>query len=338
MATDPDRSELGLGTLQRIPLREVWANEASDFTPWLAKAENVKLLGEAIGMELEVEGQEQAVGDFSADIHCRDSLDDSAVLIENQLERTDHRHLGQLITYAAGLDAVSIVWIAERLRDEHRAALDWLNEKTEEDIKFFGLEVELWRIGQSQVAPKFNIVCRPNDWSRSVRNEAARVRTDALTEGKRRQLEYWTAFRDHVLESESALRPRKPRPNLAMHFALGRSGFRLAAVASRWDTLAETFSTHELRVQLVIGTKDARGFFDALMRDRDRIESDFGESLTWYKADGVERCRIYTRHTADLDDQTAWPKQHEWLRTNLESMDRVFRPLIGALESNLIEE
>ena len=156
-----------LGRLERVDLRDVWQTEDQDFTPWLAQDENIGILGETLGMELEVEAQEKDVGPFRADILCRDANSpdhESWVLIENQLERTDHTHLGQLLTYAAGLRTVTIIWVAQRFTDEHRAALDWLNEITSERYQFFGLEVELWQIGESLAAPKFNIVSKPNEW------------------------------------------------------------------------------------------------------------------------------------------------------------------------------
>ena len=150
-----------LGRLKKVELREGWVSEAADFTPWLAQDDNLALLGETIGIELELESQEKEVGPFRADILCKDTTTDQWVLIENQLERTDHTHLGQLLTYASGLNAVSIVWIAERFTEEHRATLDWLNEHTDEKINLFGLEIELWQIGDSAIAPKFNVVCHP---------------------------------------------------------------------------------------------------------------------------------------------------------------------------------
>src|SRR5438874_2064357 len=159
---------ISLGRLEKVDLRTVWTNEAGDFTPWLGREENLRLLGDAIDIELEPEAQEKYVGPFRADLLCKDAATGDWVLIENQLERTDHTHLGQLLTYAAGLQAVTIVWVAERFTDEHRATLDWLNEITDDQINFFGLEIELWRIADSPVAPKFNIVSQPNDWSRSV--------------------------------------------------------------------------------------------------------------------------------------------------------------------------
>jgi len=140
------------GALQRVDLRKAWSNEATAFTPWVA--ENIELLSEAVGISLEVEQTEKVVGSFYADILCRDTLTSRPILIENQIERTDHAHLGQIITYAAGVGASAVIWISAQFRDEHRAALDWLNEHTDEDLAFFGLEIELWQIGQSAVAPK----------------------------------------------------------------------------------------------------------------------------------------------------------------------------------------
>jgi hypothetical protein len=166
-------SKQDLGRLPKAELREAWSSEASDFTPWLAQEENLSLLGEAIGIELELDSQEKEVGPFRADILCKDTATGNWVLIENQLERTDHSHLGQLLTYAAGLNAVTVVWIAAHFTEEHRATLDWLNERTDEKINLFGLEVELWRIGDSPIAPKFNIISQPNNWSRTVQQAAA---------------------------------------------------------------------------------------------------------------------------------------------------------------------
>ncbi len=133
-----------IGTLQNVDLRNVWEHEAHNFTPWLAEHQNLERLGDAVGMKLEPESQEEPVGPFRADILCRDVTTDSWVLIENQLERTDHNHLGQVLTYAAGLDVATIIWIAKQFTEEHRATLDWLNEKTSQGLSFIGVELELW--------------------------------------------------------------------------------------------------------------------------------------------------------------------------------------------------
>src|SRR5689334_13079677 len=193
------------GKLEKVDPRSAWATEASHFTPWLAHPEHLRLLSEAIGIDLELEAQEKSVGPFRADILCKDTVTANWVLIENQLERTDHTHLGQLLTYAAGLDAVTIVWIASRFTEEHRAALDWLNNATATGFNFFGLEIELWRIGDSPLAPKFNVISKPNDWSKSVREQATGAQAGQMTEFQRLHLEFWTQFRKYLEDSNSPI-------------------------------------------------------------------------------------------------------------------------------------
>src|ERR1051326_1306671 len=214
-----------LGRLERLELRDIRLSEASDFTPWLAQKENLDILGETLAIDLELEAQERAVGPFRADILCKDIGTDRWVLIENQLKRTDHSHLGQLLTYASGLEAVTIVWISARFTDEHRSTLDWLNRITDDRFRFFGLEVELWRIGTSSPAPKFNVVSKPNDWSQSVA-QAARVIDDSeLSETRVVQKAYWGAL-NAVLNAAGGLVSgnRKPQPQAWMQFPIGRSG------------------------------------------------------------------------------------------------------------------
>jgi hypothetical protein len=187
-------TQQALGQLSRVDLCDIWVSEATDFTPWLARPENLVFLGETLGIDLELEAQEKAVGPFRADILCKDIGTGVWVLVENQLERTDHSHLDQLLTYASGLQAVTIVWIAAGFTEEHRATLDWLNKITDESFRFFGLEVELWRIGDSPAAPKFNIISKPNDWSRSVAQAARAIDDAELSETRVTQRAYWTAF------------------------------------------------------------------------------------------------------------------------------------------------
>ena len=199
-----------LGRLERVELRDIWVTEAQDFTPWLAREENLKVLADAVNMDLELEAQEKNVGPFRADILCLNSDDGSWVLIENQLERTDHGHLGQLLTYASGLDVVTIVWVAAKFTDEHRASLDWLNEITDNTFRFFGLEVELWRIGDSPAAPKFNVVSKPNDWTRTISQAARRISEGEISEVKVQQFRYWTALADLLTASNSTIKPPAP--------------------------------------------------------------------------------------------------------------------------------
>ncbi len=224
-----------LGKLTRVDLRDIWTGEADDFTPWLAREENLGILGETLGIDLELEAQEKAVGPFRADVLCKDIGNGTWVLIENQLERTDHTHLGQLLTYASGLEAVTIVWIAARFTDEHRSTLDWLNRITDDSFRFFALEIELWRIGESLAAPKFNVVSKPNDWSRSVAQAARSIEDSELSETKVLQLAYWDALNSILNKAEGPVSGnRKPQPRALMDFSIGRgSYFSLVAAMSR---------------------------------------------------------------------------------------------------------
>ena len=224
-------AESNLSRLVRVDLRDIWKSESSEFTPWLARADNLELLGDTLGLDLELEAQEKSVGPFKADILCKETSDGHWVLIENQLERTDHSHLGQLITYAAGLKAATIVWISDHFTDEHRAALDWLNEITESPFNFFGVEVELWQISDSPVAPKFNVVCKPNDWTKTVTEGKQQVERGELSEVKQVQLAFWTDFLSYLTKNSKAIRPTKPHPQHWMDLALGKSGIYLTAVA-----------------------------------------------------------------------------------------------------------
>lgn len=208
-----------LSRFEEVQLRDVWDTEAQDFTPWLAEDENLSLLGDTLGMELELEAQEINVGDFRADILCNNE-DGSRVLIENQLEETDHSHLGQILTYSAGLDVQTVIWIARKFRDGHRAALDRLNEMTDKDYRFFGVEIKVWQIGKSARAPQFEVVCSPNDWSRSVIQDSQREITKRLTETQQLQEEYWTKFRDYLSQQDSELRKPKPQPTPRMVLVL----------------------------------------------------------------------------------------------------------------------
>lgn len=312
-----------LGHLKRVELREIWADEAKDFTPWLALAENIAVLAETLGIDIEVEAQEKVVGPFRADILCKDINTDTLVLIENQLERTDHKHLGQLLTYAAGLQAVTIVWVSANFTDEHRATLDWLNKITDENFRFFGLEVELWRIGDSLAAPKFNVVSKPNDWSR----QAARAFSDSgLSETKIKQREYWDKFHT-VLDSTPGpiAGNRKPQPQHGMRYGIGRSGFCLRATMLR--------QKNQIQAELYIAGDEQKKFFALIEQQKEQIEEELGYSLEWEKLPTRKYCRIsICLNEVDPDDESDWPRQHEWLAKRLNEMHSAFSERIKTLD------
>ncbi|HEY3283119.1 MAG TPA: DUF4268 domain-containing protein [Armatimonadota bacterium] len=313
-----------LAQLERVDLREAWLSEAQDFTPWLAQEASIALLGKTIGMELEVEAQEQRVGPFRADILCKDTLTDAWVLVENQLERTDHTHLGQLLTYAAGLSAVTIVWVAAEFTDEHRATLDWLNEITDDRFNFFGLQIELWRIGDSPSAPRFNVISRPNDWTRRVAGAAHAIREGNLTPTQQVCLDYWTSFRDFLSNSGSPLRSQKPLPQSWTLFALGRSNlYLMATISNRGQWVSAS---------LVLSGPDAKGHFRALLQERQEIDLGLGGQAEWREMPEKKESHIVLRlPQTDPSDQEQWPVQHQWLRQSLERLRQVFGPRVRGL-------
>lgn len=303
------------GRLEQVDLRKVWLHEAEGFTPWLAQRDNLDLLGETLGLTLEIEAVEKSVGSFRADIVCREEAG-SHVLIENQLERTNHDHLGKLLTYAASLEAVSVVWLAATFREEHRAVLDWLNRITPEDYRFFGVEIEVWRIGESPEAPKFNVVSMPNDWSKSV---AATVSDRRLSEGRLSQLAYWAGLQT-TLEAQNGrvAGNRKPQPQGWMAYPVGRSGFYLAAAMN-------TREKH-VRAELYIHGEQADERMRRLADEREDIEQDLGYSLEWgtQSPDARDRRIAAYLRDADPEEESDWPRQHEWLATRLNELHGVF--------------
>ena len=317
-----------LGRLTRVDLRDIWSSEDSDFTPWLAREENLSILGETLGIDLELEAQEKAVGPFRADILCKDIGAGTWVLIENQLERADHGHLGQLLTYASGLEAVTIVWIAARFTEEHRSTLDWLNKITDESFRFFALEVELWRIGESPAAPKFNVVSKPNDWSRSVAQAARRIDDSELSERKVMQRAYWGSLNAALNKAGGPVAgKRKPQPQSWMAYPIGRSNFNLGS--------AMALPKRQIRSELYISGDKAKAFFNLLLEQKEGVERELGYPLEWEELPERRDSRMLVRMSnVDPSDENDWPRQHDWLATKLNDMHRVFANRIRVLDAD----
>lgn len=185
-----------LNRLEEITdLRTVWPHEALDFTPWLSQEDNIALLSDAIGLDITVDETESTVGDFSVDIFACETGTDRKIIIENQLENTDHDHLGKLITYASGKSADVIIWLVKHAREEHKAAIEWLNNHTDAKVDFFLCEIKLYRIGNSEPAVKFEIVEKPNDWTREVR------KNEYATKTQQQRYDYWVAFQDYAFKN-----------------------------------------------------------------------------------------------------------------------------------------
>lgn len=320
-------SDYDLGKLVKIELRDISSSESSDFTPWLAREENLLTLGETLGLELELEAQEKAVGPFRADILCKDIGTNAWVLIENQLERTDHSHLGQLLTHASGLEAVTIVWIAARFTEEHRSTLDWLNRITDETFRFFGVEVELWRIGNSPAAPRFNIVSKPNNWNKLVTQAARAIDEAELTGTKSLQLAYWTALGNVLVAAGGPLaKERKPQPQSWMAYSIGRTGFSINASMAR--------PKRQVRAELYMSHRHAKAFFHLLHEQKSAIEHELGYALDWEELPEGKDTRISAAlNDLDPEQQTDWPRQHEWLTRRMHDFHRVFVARVKALDA-----
>lgn len=314
-----------LGKLERVELRDVWQHEAQHFTPWLAQLDNLAALSQELNLDLELVGQEVSVGPYAADIVCMDAMSGKHVLIENQLEKTDHSHLGQILTYAAGLEARTVVWVAARFTDEHRAAIDWLNEITHEEWQFFALEIELWRIGTSSPAPRFNVISRPNDWSRAVRDKAAKAEGSTPTQAL--QLRFWSAFRDYMLEKGQ--KAPKPSAQSFQSFRVGRTGFWLEGVVKR--------SEQQLIVRLYIDCRDLppKEVFHYLEARREQVHAALGFPLEWNELPENRASAILViKQNCDLDDDSRWPEYHDWFASTVAKISGVFRPLITPLQAS----
>ena len=332
MTTDDTASPTGqayatqpLGLLKKMEdVRSVWPDEAQHFTPWLS--EQLGLLGDTIGLELEFEAREKWVGPFRADILCKDTASHSWVLIENQFGKTDHSHLGQLLTYAAGLEAVTIIWIAERFTDEHRAALDWLNRTTAEGINFFGLELELWQIGTSAPAPKFNIVSQPNDWAKTV---AAVTTSGTLGETDQLKLEYWTAFRDFAALERPSWKPPKAQAQHWMDFSIGRSRF--------W--IGGRINTQKKVLTFGLYNDLEKAFFRELHAQKDEIEQAFGSPMEWNENPSKRQSQVeYRLENADVRDRNDWGRQHAWFLKQYDQFKTIFAPRVANLTGEQLNE
>ncbi len=315
--------EVTLGTLERGWLSDLWKREDSHFTPWLASESNIKLLAKALGLEqLEEVQTEVPVGDFRLDILAEDRQSGSLVAVENQFWTGDHKHLGQLLTYAAGVsrrpfERKLFVWIAESLKAEHRSALDWLNQVTESNIGFFGIELELWRIGMSPFAPKFNVVCEPDNWQRLLSQQA-----QSLSPTYAMYQEFWQQFVSFCGPNSALNEISAKAEHWIPAFAV-RPGFGVNLNARKRD--------RKLECQLWVEHPKAQQAFSALQDQGDRIKSELGSGTVFDGMGGRPRFKIYETHEADITDRNQWPEMHGWLKERGEAYVRVLSPLVRGL-------
>jgi len=310
-----------LGQIERCDVRSVWANEAADFTPWLAKEENMALLAESLGIEMEVENIEVAVGPYSADILAKNIGTDRYVVIENQLDKTNHDHLGKAITYGSVLDAGEVIWIAPEFTEEHRKALEWLNDNTGDNLGFYGVQVELWRIDNSRPAVRFNVVSRPAE---IVRQAAVAKAGEELTDARKLQLEFWTRFREKLLEEGIVPSAQTPRPQYWFDVALGRGGISLSNIANTYEG--------RVGVRVYISNTVAEAVFPQLEQQKAEIEHEIGEVLQWNPHPDNRDKIIALYHEADIWDRDRWDEYIRWLVDAVARFRKAFMPRVKKLK------
>lgn len=314
-----------LGRIEEVPLREVWPNEASSFTPWLLQNEDV--LSGLLGIDITLERREEAVGRFSLDLIGRNNDDGSTVIVENQLESTDHNHLGQLLTYAGGLDAQTIIWVASDFRDEHRAALDWLNRVTGEDTHFFGVVVRAVKIGDSVAAPQLSLVVEPNEFGKVVK---ARSESRWMEERGSKYQEFWVHLKEQLQDEFPEFKSRKAPTRQYIGVPTGYSSCHRGIA----------FGRSQLKVELYMGASEAdlnSARLEALYERKTEIETLFGEQLSWEELEGRKATRVAFYREASILSVDEWADYVAWIRTHFHNLTRVtssdaFKAALAGLE------
>ena len=307
---------VNLSRLEEIKdLRTVWPHEAQDFTPWLSQDDNIALLADAVGLDITVDETESLVGDFHVDIFASETGTDRKIIIENQLEDTNHDHLGKLITYASGKSADVIVWVVKHAREEHKAAIEWLNNHTDEKIGFFLCEIKLYRIGVSEPAVKFEVIEKPNDWTKEVK------KSESANETQQRRYDYWAAFQDYAFQNKlfaKNFNRRKPSMEHYIDFGIGSSACHIAVL--------QIHKRNELVVEIYIN--DDMDLFHSLFDKKEAIENDAGLSFNWLELPERKASRIAIEKDVTFADKSQWNTQFDWIIDVVLKMKKAFKKYI----------
>ena len=308
-----------LQKLNKVELRKEWKNEASDFTNWLAKEKNLQLLSDEIGIDISFIQTEANVGKFNVDIFAEEESTGRKIVIENQLEMTDHDHLGKIITYASGLDAEIIIWIVKDVHDEHKQAVDWLNEHTDDEINIFAIRMELWQIGDSPYAPKFHIISKPNNWFKAIKK--ARAQTD-LSSHRLLQLDFWTQFNKFFELNKTLFNIRIAKPRPWYDFSIGSSKAHLC--------LGIQIHSKCIRCELYIS--DSKLLFDKLYNDKKDIETEFGNALEWMELEERKASGVRTTLKIDVGNNNNWEECFKWLFNSSHKFKEIFSDRIKKIK------
>lgn len=305
------------GELKKVPLRDIWSHEAQDFTPWLAS--NIEALGDALGLELELTEREASVGGFSLDLLAKDLGSSRTVIIENQLTQTDHDHLGKLLTYAAGFNASTVIWVSEVVRDEHRQALEWLNQRTDTETQFFAVVVEVLKIDDSKPAFNFKPVVFPNEWQKSKKQKTS---TNSSSKGEKYRA-YYQALIDELRENHKFTGARIGQPQNWYSFSSGIQGVLYSAVFAQGG---------KARAEIYIDQGDQeknKMLFDALKEREDEITANYGSVLEWERLDDKRASRIAIYREGMIESSDSELEEiRKWHIDNLLKIKKVFTPQV----------
>lgn len=306
-----------LGKIENVAIRKVWKLE-TDFSDWLAGEDRLEELSAAIGVDLIDAKREEGVGDFSADILASEDGTDRKVIIENQYGRTNHDHLGKLITYASGTGAKTVIWIVEEAREEHRSAIQWLNEVSEADIGFFLVRITLLRIGDSEPAPQFTVLERPNDWAKATKEHSSGH--GARSETRVAQQRFFEGFLDYALERKdfAALYKRvKAQPQHWLDLPLGSSAYHLALTAI-------SGKKHGFRLGVEVYIGNSKEQYQTFANHKEEIEKEIGEALEWMALPEKKASRVRITKPLDWTDAASLPKCYSWLTDLAVRFKKVF--------------
>lgn len=310
-----------IGKLYQVNLREYWKHEALDFTNWLSKEKNLNLLSEEIGIDIVLKETEASVGRFNVDILAVENNSDRLIVIENQLEQTDHDHLGKIITYASGFNAEIIIWIVKDIREEHQQAIDWLNEHTDENINFFIVKMELWKIDNSAPAPKFNIISKPNNWAKALKNTSSKTKRES--ELSMKQLDFWTEFITYLKSNQSTLKTRKANPQHWYDISCGNSKAYLSL----------TIDSQNKSIATGLYIPDNKELYFYLEAKKAEIELELGFQMEWLPLQNKKASRVYFKQeNIDIFNPIKRVEYYEWLKVNSEKIQKIFFKYINNFE------
>ena len=302
-----------LGVMTAVDVKNLWKHEQYDFSNWLAKDENIEYLNEILGLTLVDVNKEVYVGAYRCDLVAKDETTGIKVIIENQLEASNHDHLGKIITYASGLDAQVIVWIVTQAREEHRSAIEWLNNNTGNNLNFFLIELHAYTIGDSLPAPKFEVVEKPNGFIKNskVYPELSKVESE--------RLEFWMKFNEMIAAKGKPFNIRKPSTKHWYDVNIGRSGVTIAVCLSKKESC--------VTVELYIN--EDKALFNKLYQQQETIENAIGRKLEWTSAENKKASRILARIPGlNFSDHSNYPRLMEEAIDMVIKMRDVFKPII----------